>query len=237
MFKHGGKGKLGKRLMLSLLLVPALFLPAQQRRGAFQRPGNNYPPMARQRPAYRNGNQAPAQNGNQAAGRQQSKNPQAQNGLGAQPGDQSRPENPPGHLADWLSQHRNLPPEQQEQLLRRDPYFNHLNPVEQRRVVNQLYRMDGMNVQQRERRLARAEAIERLNPQERMQVNASMQRMQLLPQPRRQLVRQAFRDLRGVPPAQRDSMLDSNYYRSTYTPDERLILHDLLTVEPYEPVQ
>lgn len=233
MFKHGGKGKRGERLAIGLLLVSALFLSAQQRRGGFQRPAYNGTPPAAQNPPQRPGSGYGNQNRNGLP--QYSRNPQTPEGAGLNPNDQVRVGTPPGHLADWLSQHRDLPPEQQEQILRRDPYFNHLNPVEQRRVINQLYRMDGMNAKQRARRIARAEAIERLSPQERMQVNASMQRMQLLPIPRRQLVRQAFRDLRAVPPGQRDSMLNSNYYRSAYTPDERLILHDLLTVEPYEP--
>ena len=170
-------------------------------------------------------------------GNTQPNNIQGHNTLSPRPTDQLRTVSPPGHLADWLSQHRDLPPERQEELLRRDPYFIRLNPVEQRKVINQLYRVNQMSDQQRERRMARAEAIERLSPQEKMQVNASMQRMQMLPEDRRQMIRKAFRDLRGVPPEQRDVVLGSAYYRTTFSPDERLILHDLLKVEPFEPLR
>lgn len=235
-----GKTKKLRRLAIYLPLVPALLLPAQQPSPRPAYNGNQQPAQQKNdvhRPAYQPGK--PVQRGTIfRGGNTQPNNPvQPQYAPGIRQPDQIRPVGPPGHLADWLDQHRNMPPEQQEQLLRRDPYFNHLNPIEQRKVINQLYRVDQMSEQQRERRMARAEAIERLTPEERMQVNASAQRMQFLPEERRQLIRKAFRDLRGVPPEQRDAVLSSAYYRSTFTPDERLILHDLLKVEPFEPLR
>ena len=42
---------------------------------------------------------------------------------------------PPGHLGDWLNQHRNLPVQEQERMLRGDPSFRRLPPAEQQRVV------------------------------------------------------------------------------------------------------
>ena len=47
---------------------------------------------------------------------------------------------PPGHLGDWLNQHRNLPVQEQERMLRNDPSFHRLPPGEQQRVVRQLHR-------------------------------------------------------------------------------------------------
>ena len=236
MLTSGKTNKMGQRLMMLSLLAPALLLPAQQASrpvytGAYQAQQGNT-----QRPAYQPGNTSPANGVNRGGNQQFKPNNEGQRGPGQRPQDQLRPNGPPGHLADWLSQHRDLPPQQQEQLLRRDPYFNRLNPNEQRKVINQLYRMNEMSDKQRERRMARAEAIERLTPQK-MQVNASAQRMQLLPEPRRQLLIKAFRDLRAVPFEQRDAVLGSAYYRSTFSPDERLILHDLLKVEPLEPLR
>jgi hypothetical protein len=50
-------------------------------------------------------------------------------------------------------------------------------------------------------------------------------------------MRNAFRDLRSVPPDQRPMVLNSNRYQNMFSPDERGILSDMLRVEPYEPPQ
>jgi hypothetical protein len=69
-----------------------------------------------------------------------------------------------------------------------------------------------------------------------MQVNASAERMRMLPPDRQRMVWKAFQDLRGVPMPDRDMVLSSAYYRTTFSPAERIMLHDVLRVEPYEPV-
>ena len=78
---------------------------------------------------------------------------------------------PPGHLGAWLNQHRGVPLQDQERMLRSDPSFNRLPQADQQRLVNRLHQVDQMPEAQRERTLARAEALERLSPQERAQVN------------------------------------------------------------------
>lgn len=139
-----------------------------------------------------------------------------------------------GHLPQWMAQHQNLPVNQQERLLRSEPGFNRLNPTEQQRAVQQLHQMNQMPEPQRERRLARAENIERLSPADRMRVNQSAQQLRGLAPDRQTMVRRAFRDLRGVPVDQRDTMINSARYGSAFSPEERGILSNLLRVEPYE---
>jgi hypothetical protein len=208
------------------LICPSVVLTAQ-RQGGVQ--ANQAP-----RPTYQSAQPA-TQPAKSAQANQNTQQRPSLYGNGQRPSDQMRAIVPPGHLADWLNQHRNLPPAQQEQLLLRDPYFLRLNPTEQRKVLDQLHRIGNMNDDERSLRLARAEAIERLSPQDKMQVNASAQRMLQLPEDRRQMLRKAFRDLRAVPPGDRDMVLSSAYYRTTFSPAERIILHDLLRVEPYVP--
>jgi hypothetical protein len=140
-----------------------------------------------------------------------------------------------GHLPDWMAQHRNLPVGQQERLLRAEPGFNRLNPGEQQREILQLRQLNQLPEAQRERRLARNEALERLSPGERMRVVQAMQDRANLPPDRQELVRRAFRDLRGVPVDQRETILNSERYSSTFSPQERGILSNILRVEPYEP--
>ena len=112
---------------------------------------------------------------------------------------------PPGHLGDWLNQHRSLPVQQQEQMLRSDPSFNRLSPYDQQRVVQQLHQVNQLPDELRQRRLARAEALERMSPQERMQVSNSARLWANQPPERQSLMKSAFRDLRSVPLDQRQT--------------------------------
>lgn len=144
---------------------------------------------------------------------------------------------PPGHLGSWLNQHRNIPVQGQEQLLRNDPSFRQLPPSDQQRLMRQLQQVDRMPEQQRERRLEREELIEHMSPQERMQLSQSSRQFRQLPADRQELVKRAFQDLRSVPLDQRQMVLDSQRYQGMFTPQERNILGNLLRAEPYEPAR
>ncbi len=144
---------------------------------------------------------------------------------------------PPGHLGDWLNQHRGMPVQEQERMLRGDPNFARLPAGDQQRLLQQLHRVDQLPEDQRERRLGRAEMLEHLSPRDRMQVTDSFRRMNMLPAGRRAAVTNAFRDLRAVPPDQRPMVLNSSRYQSQFSPDERGMLNDMLSVEPYEPAR
>jgi hypothetical protein len=76
--------------------------------------------------------------------------------------------------------------------------------------------------------------LERLTPEQRMSVNRSGRAWATLPADRQALMKHAFNDLRGVPPDQRGTVLDSARYQGTFSPEERGILTDFLRVEPYE---
>jgi hypothetical protein len=140
-----------------------------------------------------------------------------------------------GHLGDWLNQHRNLPIQQQEQLLRNDPNFNRLPPATQQRLTQQLREVNQLPEEQRERRLARSEMLERLSPQDQSQFRQAGRRLSALPPDRQVMVTRAFQDLRSVPLDQRDTVLNSARYQNNLSPDERNILSNLLRAEPYEP--
>jgi hypothetical protein len=155
----------------------------------------------------------------------------------AYPGYAPPSEFPQGHLGDWLNQHRNLPVQDQERMLRGDPGFRRLPAADQQRVVQQLHQVDGLTEAQRQRRLARATIIEQLSPEERMRINISARRWAELPVDRQAQMKTAFRDLREAPIDQRQIELNSARYRSLFTPEERGILSDMLRVEPYQPAR
>jgi hypothetical protein len=142
---------------------------------------------------------------------------------------------PPGHLGDWLNQHRGLPVQEQERMLRSDPSFYRLPPADQQRLLQQLHQVNQLPEEQLQRRLARAEALEHMSPQERMSLNLSGRRLRALPPDRQVLVKRAFQDLRSVPLDQRQTVLNSSRYQGVFTPEERGILSDFLRAEPYEP--
>lgn len=151
------------------------------------------------------------------------------------PGYPSPIDAPPGHLQSWLDAHRNVPLQNQEQMLRHDPSFRRLPQGEQQRLVQQLRDVHRLTEQQRERRLARNEMLERLSPEERLRVTHSAQEWSTLPPDRQATMKQAFRDLRGVPRDQRSIVLNSERYKEQFSPQERKILTEMLKVEPYEP--
>jgi hypothetical protein len=74
-----------------------------------------------------------------------------------------------------------------------------------------------------------------LSPQERAQVQDSARRWTTLPADRQTMMKGAFRDLRAVPPDQRETVLNSARYQNAFSPEERGILSNMLRVEPYEP--
>jgi hypothetical protein len=194
--------------------------PANQQNNQMNRPVQGYGQQPAVRPAY----PGAAPNAVYPSGGQgQAYRPQVYPGAA-----------PPGHLGAWLNEHRNVPLQDQERMLRTDPNFTRLPPGEQQRLVQQLHQVNTMPEQQRDRRLARAENLERLSPQERMQVNQSARRFTMLPADRQAVMKNAFRDLRSVPPEQRGMVLNSARYQSQFSPEERGMLSDMLKVEPYE---
>jgi hypothetical protein len=140
-------------------------------------------------------------------------------------------------LGDWLNQHRNLPVQEQERILRNDPSFRRLNPADQQRLAQQLHQVNQLSEEQRQRRLARAEALEHMSPQDRMAVNLAGRRWAALPAERQALMKTAFRDLRAVPLDQRQTVLNSARYQGVFSPNERGILTDMLRAEPFEPAR
>ncbi len=146
---------------------------------------------------------------------------------------------PPGpgreHLPEWFRQHQNLSPDQQEQALRREPGFNRLSPAQQQRMMQRLRMLDSIPPVERRRILARNEAFERLSPERRQEVRAAAQAFSQMPPFKRRQMRRAFHVLRTLPPPQREEIINSARFRAEYSPRQRNILTNLLSIEPYEP--
>jgi hypothetical protein len=92
-----------------------------------------------------------------------------------------------------------------------------------------------MSPEQRRRIIEHTEAMERLTLPQRQQVRGALQQLGGLPEDRRRLVARAFRDLREMPPPQRQATFNSERFRGQFSDQERDTLSNLLAVEPYIP--
>jgi hypothetical protein len=138
------------------------------------------------------------------------------------------------HLADWLQTHQHLAPADQQKALQQEPGFKNLPPAQQQRLMTRLQDLNNKTPQQRQRTLDRVEVWERMSPAQKQQVTNSTAQLRALPADRQVPLRRAFRDLRDLPPAQRQQMLNSSQYQGEFSAQERGILNNLLTVEPYQ---
>jgi hypothetical protein len=165
------------------------------------------PPQQRHEaaPAY----QAPRQ---QPAPRQQAARPQLQNA------------HPRGHAGDWLRRYKDLPPQEQERELQKDPSFRRLPPGQQQLLRQRLQHFSSLPPQQQLRMLNRMETWEHLTPEQKQQARQVFAQMRQLPPARQRQVRTAIRDLRGMPPEQREQIIDSPRFRSLFSDQERELM-------------
>jgi hypothetical protein len=132
-------------------------------------------------------------------------------------------------LQQWIEQHRNLPPAEQERALENDPGFRALNPQQQQRMLTLFRQVQGMPPQQRNPRWA----FLRLTPQQQQQLDTVLDQYGALPPSRKPVVHSAFAALRRVPPPQRQAAMASYPPLRQLSPYERQILANLLFWEPY----
>ena len=139
------------------------------------------------------------------------------------------------HLAQWMSLHSNLTPEQQQQALGREPGFDNLPTETQQRMRERLSQLDAMPPTQRQRVLERTEVMERLAPEQRAEVRSAMSQLGALPIDQRRVVARTFRALRDLRPEQRQAALASGRYGPPLGPVQQATLQGLLRVEPMLP--
>lgn len=135
------------------------------------------------------------------------------------------------HLAEWMNQHGNLTPAQQQQALEREPGFHELPPQTQQRERERLAQLNAMSPERRQQIISRNEHMETLTPDQRGQVRASMQQLGALPPDQRRVVARSFRELRDLPPDQRTAAMS----RIPLNDAQRSTLGSLLRVEPLLP--
>lgn len=159
---------------------------------------------------------------------------------GFQPGGSVRPGEfgnaRPGqeHLPQWWQSHRGLSPQQQADAMRREPGFRNLPEGQQQRLLGRLRDFDSRPPRVQQRMLNRVEMFERLSPERQQAIRGASQAFKHMPQERKQQMIRAFQQLRQMPRGEREQMLRSSYGQQ-FTPQERTVLGNLLSIEPYQP--
>jgi hypothetical protein len=137
------------------------------------------------------------------------------------------------HLPAWWQAHRGLSSQQQVDALRRQPGFQNLPRGQQQRLIQRLHEFDQRPPMEQRRMLDRMEMFERLSPERQQEVRGASQALSRMPPARQRMMRHAFHELRGMPPEERQQILHSGY-GAQFTPQERTVLGNLLSIEPYQ---
>ena len=140
------------------------------------------------------------------------------------------------HLPQWWAAHRSLPPKQQADALRREPGFRSLPADQQQRLLNRLQTFNQRSPEQQQRMLGRVEMFERLSPERQQEVRGASQALSRMSPDRQAAMRHAFQQLRQMPPEERQRMLNSSF-GGQFSPQERTVLGNMLSIEPYQPGQ
>ncbi len=139
---------------------------------------------------------------------------------------------PAAKMGEWLNQHKNLSPAEQEKLLENDPGFKRLPPDRQAALRERLRKFNNLTPQQRERALNRMQWMANLKPEQRQQIREANIQIQGLPPDRQVMVHKALRHLRQMSPQERQQILESERFKGSFSDQERGILATLAAINP-----
>jgi hypothetical protein len=127
----------------------------------------------------------------------------------------------------WLRKNNHLPPEQQEEALKKDPEFQKLPAERQQKLLERLRKFNALPPDQREKMISRMERFEQLTPEQRDRLLQFHQQLQALPEDRRDAVRRAFRHLHSMTPGQRQQVYSSERFKSMFNDKEQELVRNL----------
>jgi len=137
-------------------------------------------------------------------------------------------------MGDWLQEHKDLPLDQQLKLLENDPKFKKLPPDRQNALRERLKKFNSLTPHQRTQALQRMEFLAKLTPQQRQQLRDANQQLKVLPPERQVAVHTALRHLRQMPPAERQQIIQSDRFKTTFSDQEQKLISQLAELNPQE---
>lgn len=130
-------------------------------------------------------------------------------------------------MGEWLETHKNLPPDQQLKLLEGQPAFKKLPPDKQNALRDRLIKFNSLPPEKREQAFRRMQFLASLTQQQREQLRDASQQLRNLPLERQVAVHTALRHLRQMPPAERQQVIQSERFRSTFSGQEQSLIGQL----------
>src|SRR6476660_5727151 len=147
----------------------------------------------------------------------------------------SRPNQKGGKkMGDWLQAHKDLPLDQQLKLLENDPGFKKLPRERQEALRDRLKKFNSLSPEKRAQAVQRMEFLAKLTPQQRQQLRDANQQLKVLPPERQVAVHKALRHLRQMPPAERQQVIQSDRFKTTFSDQEQKLISQLAELNPPE---
>ena len=137
-------------------------------------------------------------------------------------------------MGDWLQAHKDLPLDQQLKLLESDPGFKKLPPQRQEALRERLKTFNSLTPEKRAQAVQRMEFLAKLTPQQRQQLRDANQQLKVLPPERQVAVHTALRHLRRMPPAERQQVIQSDRFKTTFSDQEQKLISQLAELNPPE---
>ena len=139
-----------------------------------------------------------------------------------------RPGQPAG---GWLRKYHNLPPQEQQKLLESDSQFQKLPPDRQEKLRDRLKEFNSRSPEEQQRILDRMAKFENLSDAQKEQLQNMHQRMHDIPEDRRGVVRREFQLLQQMTPDQRQRVMNSDSFRTTFSDNEREIIKGMADIQ------
>lgn len=135
-------------------------------------------------------------------------------------------------MGEWLQAHKNLPLDQQLKILENEPGFKKLPADRQNALRERLRKFNSLPPDKRDQALQRMEFLAKLTSQQRQQLRSANEELKGLPPERQVAVHTALRHLRQMPPAERQQVIQSDRFRSTFSDQEQKLISQLAEFSP-----
>lgn len=144
------------------------------------------------------------------------------------PSTANRPAQKSGYkMGDWLRAHKDLPLDQQLKLLESERGFKKLPADRQAALRERLKKFNSLTPAQRDQAVKRMEFLAKLTPQQRQQLRSANEQLKGLPRERQVAVHKALRHLRQMPLSERQQVIQSDSFRSTFSDQEQKLISQL----------
>jgi len=141
----------------------------------------------------------------------------------------------PTHAAGrkgFFARLRDLPPKEQERVLKNDRRFQSLPPERQQKIRENLQHWNQLSPEQKDQIRKREEIYSQLTPEQRQNVREMSAEWRDLRPAERMRVRMALRRMRSMMPEERQKFLASPQFQERFSPEEQKIVRGLGALFP-----